>query len=188
MKNSAFAVAPLSAFLGLSMCFAPEGFIKVSVILGGISAVVSGITKIATLSTLWPSEGKFRLIVLAEGIVGIASGILAVVLPLTVFNTVWNIFLYILGFYLIAAAVLTVGETIQWKKVMGKNFEAKPKVIEIISYVIAATVFFIIPGSVGTTLIRILGASIALFGLGVFLFHMKYFPNVFSVIAEFRKS
>ena len=188
MKNSAFAVAILSAFLGLSMCFAPEGFIKVAVILGGISAVVSGITKIAALSTLWPVGGKFRLVVLVEGIVGIASGILAVVLPLAVFNTVWSIFLYILGIYLILASILTVGEAIQWKKILGSSFQAKSKVIEIMCYLVVAIVFFLIPGSVGTTLIRTLGAAIAVFGLGIFLFHIKHFPNFFSVIADIQKS
>lgn len=184
MKNSAFAVALLSAILGLSMCFAPEGFIKVAVILGGVSAVCSGVTKIVALPSLWHNGGNFRFAILLEGILGFATGALAVVLPLTVFNTVWNLFLYILGAYLVVAAVLTVGEVIQLKKILTSEFRVKPKVIEIVCYLVVAAVFFIIPGSVGTTVIRILGAAVAIFGLGVFLFQVKYSPKSYTVTAE----
>src|SRR5574344_839652 len=103
MRKSHIALGILVGCIGLMMLFAPAEWIKVTIILLGIGAVINGIYNLKTVRTL-VSDSTYQQVISIRGISSIVIGILAILLPLIIAGIVWTIMIYILGVYLLLSA------------------------------------------------------------------------------------
>ena len=162
MIGSYVIISVLSLVVGCVMLFAPSAWLSIMVVLGGFNLL--SLYKIV-------ADPAFRKVVIVRGIVSIAVGLAAILLPLTVAGIVWYTMVYMLAGYLIVSVIMELYAVYRLQKF---NVSARPYYGEIIGSVILAIVLFILPGQIGLTLIRVLGALLAVSGIGIFIWQWKF--------------
>lgn len=170
MIGSYVIISVLSLVVGCVMLFAPSAWLSIMVVLLGVAAIANGGFNLLSLYKI-VADPAFRKVVIVRGIVSIAVGLAAILLPLTVAGIVWYTMVYMLAGYLIVAVIMELYAVYRLQKF---NVSARPYYGEIIGSVILAIVLFILPGQVGLTLIRVLGALLAVSGIGIFIWQWKF--------------
>jgi uncharacterized membrane protein HdeD (DUF308 family) len=171
MTKMGIIVSVLTAIVGLVMITIPAEFIRIIVIFLGIASVADGIV---ILSAHLPvSDPDFRRNITIRGWSGILIGILAVALPLLFAAVMWTIMLYILAVYLLFAAVMSLYTII---KLHSAGMPAGQYVWEAVLSGIAAVILFILPASIGLTVVRIGGVLLLIVALGMFMYILKNRP------------
>ena len=169
MIGSYVIISVLSLVVGCVMLFAPSAWLSIMVVLLGVAAIANGGFNLLSLYKI-VADPAFRKVVIVRGIVSIAVGLAAILLPLTVAGIVWYTMVYMLAGYLIVSVIMELYAVYRLQKF---NVSARPYYGEIIGSVILAIVLFILPGQIGLTLIRVLGALLAVSGIGIFIWQWK---------------
>lgn len=165
MKKGNWIVGGVAALLGLLIMIFPAFWVKVVVILLGLSSVAYGVYSFKVTKSVYLNPSYERTL-LIKSIISVVVGILAVILPLAVANAMWTIMIYILAVYLLVAAVLGFYSVSLLKD---SGVERKKFIFENLGLLIGAVVLFIIPAkNLGTFIIRLIGLAVLLFG-GVLL-------------------
>ena len=168
MKTKNLILGIILAVIGLLMTIMPSACIKAVVVLVGLAAVALGGYNLFVVYKKIPVS-DFKKTVLIKGIASIVIGLIAVICPFVLLKTVvsiWNIFSYILGAYLILFSVFGF---YSGSKLPKENVEEKKRLTkESFTSLLIAVLLFIIPiEAVGKTFVRIIG--IAGLAIGILL-------------------
>ena len=165
MKKWNYFIAGLLGVLGILILIFPAFWIKLIVVLLGLGAVGYGIYNFTYIKKL-SDESSYRTIIMIRSLVSIVIGLLAVILPMTVAETMWTIMIYILAVYLVCAACLGF-----YGMYVLRNTEVELKnyLLENFILLAIAVFLFLVPAQLGIALVRILGLAViavgAFFGL-----------------------
>lgn len=174
MRKAYISTGILSAVIGLLMIFAPEACIRVTVIVLGIAAIVNGLYNAVYVRRLLDDE-YFGRVALVRGIASIVVGAAAVALPLALAGAVWTVMLYLLGAYLLLAALAEIYLT---AKIRQAGYGTAYYWGEIALSIILAAILFAMPASIGIMLVRVLGALLIVFGAGFVVWEWRNRPLV----------
>lgn len=150
----------MTAVVGLMMLLAAEPVVQVLVIVLGISAVLNGafiLGAVAPLST----DRTFKIGCFVRGVSGIVIGLLCIVLPLRVAALAWQTLIYVFAVYAIISALVAIPITLT---LSNDGFPVRRCVVEIISLILIGIILFMLPTSIGFTIIRIGGALLIIAG------------------------
>ncbi|MBQ9238855.1 MAG: DUF308 domain-containing protein [Treponema sp.] len=161
MKSNIFP-GLLMAAIGLLLLIIPNQIVRVIVIVLGAEAIVNGVFNLVTMRTLMADE-SFQFAILIRSIVSMVVGLLAICLPLLFAEVMWRIMIYVLGIYLLFAAVI---ELYAVAKLRETDIPRRQYVLEAIISVIAALILFAISphSQIGTVLLRVIGTIAILIG------------------------
>ena len=163
MRNTNYFLGIMTAVVGLMMLLAAEPVVQVLVIVLGISAVLNGAFILGAVLPLC-SDRAFKIECLVRGLAGIVIGLLCIVLPLRVAKIAWQTLIYVFAFYAILSAAVAVPIAVT----LGKDgFPVRRHVIEIISSLLTGIILFMLPTSIGFTIIRIGGALLLIAGAAI---------------------
>jgi len=165
MRKSYIALALLAGIIGLMMLFAPADWIKVTVIILGIAAVLNGFYNLKTVKAL-VADPVFEKLILIRGIGSIAIGLCAVLLPVIIAGIIWTVMIYVLAVFLLFSAGSGFYALTRMKEA---GIETKMYLYEIVFSAGAAVLLFIMPAQIGLVLVRILGVVIFVLA-AVFIF------------------
>lgn len=181
MKRTYTLIGILFIVLGLMMAFVPEGFIKASVIVIGVAAIVNGILNLLSVRNLIADE-SFKKAFTIRALLGIAVGVAAVFLPLILAGTLWVIMAYILAIELIISAGIEVYGTM---KLRATGMSVNLYIGEAVVSIVLALLLFAMPAKIGTILVRIAGIVIILGGIASIIWDWR---TEATVILETRGS
>lgn len=169
MRKTFIGLAILLLLVGLVMMFSPEGWIKVCVILLGLSILLNGIYNIAKLRLLLVNPFFNRAIII-RGALSILVGLLAILLPLLIAKLVFSALLYGIAVYLLISSLI---EGYAIYKIKDAGYKTALYLYEIAFSVVLALVFIFIPTEVGKSIVRFLGFIVCLGAAGLLLFEWK---------------
>lgn len=172
MRKSYIALGILAGVIGLMMLFAPTEWIKVTVILLGIGAVINGIYNLKTVRNL-VTDTDYRRMITIRGFFSIVVGFLAVFLPLLIAGIVWTVMIYVLGVYLLLSAG---SELFALTKLKEAHIDTKPYMYEVFFSIGLAVLLFIMPAAFGVIIVRIIGILIFLASAGFIFREWKNKP------------
>lgn len=172
MRKSYIALGILAGIIGLMMVFAPTEWIKVTVILLGIAAVINGLYNLKTVKNLI-TDADYQKIITIRGFISIAIGIIAVLLPLLIAGVVWTVMIYILAVYLLLSAG---SELFVMTKMKAAQINTKPYMYEVFFSIGLALLLFIMPAAFGLVIVRIIGIIIVLLSIGFIIREWKNSP------------
>ena len=104
MKKWNYFIAGLLGVLGILILIFPAFWIKLIVILLGLGAVGYGIYNFSYIKKL-SDDSSYRSVIMVRSLVSIIIGLLAVILPMTVAETMWTIMIYVLAVYFGAVGI-----------------------------------------------------------------------------------
>ena len=165
MKKNNLFVGILLVLVGFMLLFFPKRCISLVVALMGIEAVVNGIYSLVHTRKLVP-DSDFQKLVFIRGTLSIVVGLLAFFLPLVVAK----VMMYVLGFYLLASAVILLYSS---SKLRDTQIDRNNFNLEAVISIIVGIIFFIVPAEIGEVLVRI--AGFVMFALGgiMLYYHWK---------------
>ncbi|MBQ4014228.1 MAG: DUF308 domain-containing protein [Treponema sp.] len=163
MNNSNYFLGIMTAIVGLMMLLAAEPVVQVVVVVLGISAILSGGFMLAAVAPL-SDDKTFKTQCYIRAAVGIVIGILCVVIPLRVAQFAWQTMVCIFAVYSLASAILEIPIALTLRR---DGLPVKRYAIEIAASFALAVVLFLLPSSVGFTIIRIGGAALMLAGAAI---------------------
>jgi uncharacterized membrane protein HdeD (DUF308 family) len=169
MRKSIIGMGVLISIIGLMMIIAPETFIKIAVILLGITAIGNGIYNLMSVLN-FSNDSFYKKIVLTRAIISIFVGVLSLLLPLFIAGTIWVVLIYTLAVYLLISAALEIINLYQLQK---EGYPIKLFRIEIISSILLAILLFTMPAQIGITVIRIIAFFTILVGIGITFYEWK---------------
>lgn len=165
MQKTNFITGLVLVSVGFLLLIIPNQIVKAVVIVLGAEAIVNGVFSFLTVRQLVADE-SFRFPILIRSVISVVVGLLAVFLPLAVAGVMWTVMLYVLGVYLLFAAVM---ELFAMAKLRDTDINRKQFVFEAIVSIFVAVILFILPRQIGAAILRIFGAVIFVIG-GVLLF------------------
>ena len=166
MKKNNLFVGILLVLVGFMLLFFPKRCISIVVALMGIEAVVNGIYSLVHTRKLVP-DSDFQKLVFIRGTLSIVVGLLAFFLPLVVAKVVATVMMYVLGFYLLASAVILLYSS---SKLRDTQIDRNNFNLEAVISIIVGIIFFIVPAEIGEVLVRIAGFIMFALG-GIMLFY-----------------
>lgn len=162
MKKWNYFIAGLLGVLGILILIFPAFWIKLIVILLGLGAVGYGIYNFSYIKKL-SDDSSYRSVIMVRSLVSIIIGLLAVILPMTVAETMWTIMIYVLAVYLVCSACLGFYGMYVLRN---SDVELKNYLLENFILLAIAVFLFLVPAQLGIALVRILG--LAVIAVGVF--------------------
>lgn len=169
MKSNNWLFGAGLAVLGLLLIIFPAFWIKLVVIILGLSSIAYGIYNLK-ITKLISNDDFYKKIILIRSGASITIGVLAVVFPLAIGEAMWSAMIYILAIYLILAAAIGFYSVSLLKDA---GIDRKRYIFENLFLVIAAVLLFLIgPKNLGEAIIRIVG--IAGFLVGAALLFISY--------------
>lgn len=169
MRKSIIGTGVLLLIISLMMIISPELCVKVSVIALGVGGIINGIYNLFTVRS-YVADKTFKQVVAIRGLLSIAVGLVAIILPIFLAATIWNILIYVLAIFLLLSAGMEIVSTLRLKK---EGIPIKVFTIEIISSIILALILFIIPATVGLALIRIIGIILLLASISLVILEWR---------------
>ena len=160
MNKTVITIGALTGIIGIMMLLVPDAVVKTAVTVLGIAGIANGLYNIFSLRKM-TTDMNFKRVITVRGALSITAGATAVCVPLIFAGTLWAAMLYVLGTYLILAALLEIYGVI---KLHVAGVRIKPFVTEIISSIILAAILFSVPAAIGLTIIRIIGAALSIAG------------------------
>lgn len=168
--------------LGCYMLFATASFVKLAVIIMGILAIVSGVVTLIELNSY--SFGVYsKGATIFKGVLSIIVGFVVLFLPVISAQVTWTVLLYIIGIQLAISAVIAFWDAFALRK---SGFVLSGLLMEGVLSLVFALLMFLFPQSIGTMFVKIVGAIVALGGIGciVWAFRIrnaaKHFSNAVS--------
>ena len=178
MKKWNYFIAGLLGILGILILIFPAFWIKLIVVLLGLGAVGYGIYNFSYIKKL-SDESSYRSVILTRSLVSIIIGVLAVILPMTIAETMWTIMIYVLAVYLVVTACLGFYGMYVLRHT---ELELKNYLLENFILLAIAVFLFLVPAQLGIALVRILGLAVV--AVGVFFGLSELYLNKKSVPAE----
>ncbi|QQO10250.1 DUF308 domain-containing protein [Breznakiella homolactica] len=169
MSRTTVIMCAVFVLLGLVMLFSPSGFVSALVVGIGIAAVINGILNLVNVRTL-VNDKAFQRAIIIRAVVSIIVGLIAIIAPLAFAGTVWTVVIYIIAAELVISAGLELYGV--WK-MRNAGVAFGPYVIEAIITILLAVVLFIIPATIGLTVVRILGGIIIAAGIVGFIWALR---------------
>lgn len=183
MKKWNYFIAGLLGVLGILILIFPAFWIKLIVILLGLSAVGYGIYNFTYIKKL-SDNSSYRSAIMIRSLVSVIIGLLAVILPMTVAETMWTIMIYVLAVYLVCSACLGFyGMYI----LRHSDVELKNYLLENFILLAIAVFLFLVPAQLGIAIVRVLGLAViavgAFFGISEWYINKKGNEFVSEVVS-----
>lgn len=183
MKKLDWLFGALIALLGLLLVIMPKFWICAIVILLGLGAIAYGIYNL-TVTRKILDDSKYKTSMLIKSIASIVIGVVAILFPMAFGNTVWTAMVYVLAFYMIAAAVIGFYSVTLLKK--GGIAPKKYTLENLALLAIAIVLFLISPNKLGLAIVRIIGVIVIVIGVVLALLGVKSAREVIVVNAEVK--
>lgn len=162
MKTKNIVLGGILAVIGLLMLIIPEACIKAVVILVGLTAVIIGGYNLFVVYKKSRTQiPEIRKMILIKAITSIVIGLIAVISPfalIKVIESIWKVISYVLAVYLILFATTIFYSVIKNRNI--KSEDSKKNIMEGIICILLSVILFIIPsGTIGQTIVRVLGVA-----------------------------
>jgi uncharacterized membrane protein HdeD (DUF308 family) len=169
----------LAALLGLLVIIFPAFWIKLVVVIIGLTAIAYGIYSIKFTKVI-SEDIYYRKTILIKSIVSIIAGLMAVLFPLAIGGAAWTAMIWVLIIYLIASAAIGFYAAALLKDT---GVERKRYIIEnLLLLAVAVLLILISPRALGNAIIRLIGIVVLVAGIALILFDV--FSNRNEVKAE----
>ena len=179
MKRAYLFSGILAALLGLLVIIFPSFWIKLVVVIIGLTAIAYGIYSIKFTKVI-SEDIYYRKTILIKSIVSIIAGLMAVLFPLTIGGAAWTAMIWVLIIYLIASAAIGFYAAALLKDT---GVERKRYIIEnLLLLAVAVLLILISPRALGNAIIRLIGIVVLVAGVALILFDV--FSNRNEVKAE----
>ncbi len=166
MKRWYLFLGALLALLGLLIIIFPAFWIKVVVILLGLSMIAYGIYSLKVTKALF-DDSHFTTTIMVKSIVGIVIGLLSVIFPLAFSGTVWTFMIWTLIITLILSAIAGFYTAALLKDT---GIDRKNYFLENLFLLIAAVVLILIsPKQLGIAIVRIIGIAVIVIGAALII-------------------
>ncbi len=165
----------LAALLGLLVIIFPSFWIKLVVVMIGLTAIGYGIYSLKFTKVLSDDSG-YRRTILIKGIVSIIAGAMAVLFPLAIGGAAWTAMIWVLIIYLLISAAAGFYAAALLKD---SGVERKRYIIEnLLLLAVAVLLILISPRSLGNAIIRLIGIVVLVGGVALILFDIFSNRNV----------
>ena len=165
----------LAALLGLLVIIFPSFWIKLVVVMIGLTAIGYGIYSLKFTKVLSDDSG-YRRTILIKGIVSIIAGAMAVLFPLAIGGAAWTAMIWVLIIYLLISAAAGFYAAALLKD---SGVERKRYIIEnLLLLAVAVLLILISPRSLGNAIIRLIGIVVLAGGVALILFDVFSNRNV----------
>ena len=165
----------LAALLGLLVIIFPSFWIKLVVVMIGLTAIGYGIYSLKFTKVLSDDSG-YRRTILIKGIVSIIAGAMAVLFPLAIGGAAWTAMIWVLIIYLLISAAAGFYAAALLKD---SGVERKRYIIEnLLLLAVAVLLILISPRSLGNAIIRLIGIVVLVGGVALILFDVFSNRNV----------
>lgn len=179
MKRAYLFSGILAALLGLLVIIFPSFWIKLVVVIIGLTAIAYGIYSIKFTKVI-SEDIYYRKTILIKSIVSIIAGLMAVLFPLAIGGAAWTAMIWVLIIYLIASAAIGFYAAALLKDT---GVERKRYIIEnLLLLAVAVLLILISPRALGNAIIRLIGIVVLVAGIALILFDV--FSNRNEVKAE----
>ena len=179
MKRAYLFSGILAALLGLLVIIFPSFWIKLVVVIIGLTAIAYGIYSIKFTQVI-SEDIYYRKTILIKSIVSIIAGLMAVLFPLAIGGAAWTAMIRVLIIYLIASAAIGFYAAALLKDT---GVERKRYIIEnLLLLAVAVLLILISPRALGNAIIRLIGIVVLVAGIALILFDV--FSNRNEVKAE----
>ena len=179
MKRAYLFSGILAALLGLLVIIFPSFWIKLVVVIIGLTAIAYGIYSIKFTKVI-SEDIYYRKTILIKSIVSIIAGLMAVLFPLAIGGAAWTAMIWVLIIYLIASAAIGFYAAALLKDT---GVERKRYIIEnLLLLAVAVLLILISPRALGNAIIRLIGIVVLVAGVALILFDV--FSNRNEVKAE----
>lgn len=179
MKRAYLFSGILAALLGLLVIIFPSFWIKLVVVIIGLTAIAYGIYSIKFTKVI-SEDIYYRKTILIKSIVSIIAGLMAVLFPLAIGGAAWTAMIWVLFIYLIASAAIGFYAAALLKDT---GVERKRYIIEnLLLLAVAVLLILISPRALGNAIIRLIGIVVLVAGIALILFDV--FSNRNEVKAE----
>ena len=157
----------LAALLGLLIIIFPAFWIKLVVIILGLSAIGYGIYCLKITKVI-SDDITYRRTILIKSIVSIVAGVMAVLFPLAIGGAAWSAMIWLLIFYLLVSAAAGFYAAALLKD---SGVERKRYIIENLLLLAGAVILILIsPRSLGNAIIRLVGIVVLIAGVILIMF------------------
>lgn len=157
------------ALIGLLVIIFPAFWVKVVVILLGLAAVCYGIYGLKFSKSIFENT-MYERTILIKSIASIVIGAMAILFPLAIGNAAWSAMIWVLIIYLILAAIMGFYAAALLKD---SGIARKRYFLENLGLLVAAVLLILIsPKSLGSAILRIIGALAVLAGAGLVVFEV----------------
>ena len=164
----------LAALLGLLVIIFPSFWIKLVVVIIGLSAIAYGIYCLKFTKEI-SDDVYYRRTILIKGIVSIIAGVMAVLFPLTIGGAAWTAMIWVLIIYLLASAAIGFYAAALLKD---SGVERKRYIIEnLLLLAVAVVLILISPRALGNAIIRLIGIVVLVAGISLILFDVLSSKN-----------
>ena len=165
----------LAALLGVLVIIFPSFWIKLVVVMIGLTAIGYGIYSLKFTKVLSDDSG-YRRTILIKGIVSIIAGAMAVLFPLAIGGAAWTAMIWVLIIYLLISAAAGFYAAALLKD---SGVERKRYIIEnLLLLAVAVLLILISPRSLGNAIIRLIGIVVLVGGVALILFDVFSNRNV----------
>ena len=157
------------ALIGLLVIIFPAFWVKVVVILLGLAAVCYGIYGLKFSKSIFENT-MYERTILIKSIASIVIGAMAILFPLAIGSAAWSAMIWVLIIYLILAAIMGFYAAALLKD---SGIARKRYFLENLGLLVAAVLLILIsPKSLGSAILRIIGALAVLAGAGLVVFEV----------------
>lgn len=159
----------IMALIGLLVIIFPAFWVKVVVILLGLSAACYGVYGLKVNKAIFENT-MYERTILIKSIASIVIGVMAILFPLAIGNAAWAAMIWVLIIYLILAALMGFYAAALLKD---SGIPRKKYFLENLGLIAAAVLLILVsPKSLGTAILRIIGAVVMIIGIGLIIFEI----------------
>ena len=164
----------LAALLGLLVIIFPSFWIKLVVVIIGLSTIGYGIYSLKFTKVI-SEDIYYRRTILIKSIVSIIAGVMAVLFPLAIGGAAWTAMIWVLIIYLLASAAIGFYAAALLKD---SGVERKRYIIEnLLLLAVAVVLILISPRALGNAIIRLIGIVVLVAGVSLILFDVLSSKN-----------
>lgn len=159
----------LAALLGLLVIIFPAFWIKLVVIIIGLTAIAYGVYCLKFTKSIY-DDLYYKKTILIKSIVSIIAGFMAVLFPLAIGGAAWTAMIWVLIIYLLISAAIGFYAAALLKD---SGIERKRYIIEnLLLLAVAVLLILISPRTLGNAIIRLLGIIVLLAGAVLIVFDL----------------
>ncbi len=157
----------LAALLGLLVIIFPAFWIKLVVIIIGLTAIAYGVYCLKFTKAVY-DDLYYKKTILIKSIVSIIAGVMAVLFPLAIGGAAWTAMIWVLIIYLLISAAIGFYAAALLKD---SGIERKRYIIEnLLLLAVAVVLILISPRTLGNAIIRLVGIIVLVAGVVLIVF------------------